>query len=157
MPNLHSFAIRELNSENMIHFSDFKGKKVLLVNVASKCGFTPQYEQLQMLYEQFAEKLVVVGFPCNQFLWQEPANEANIEQFCSQKYGVTFPMTEKIYVKGNKQHPIYAFLSKKEQNLMGDFKVNWNFNKFLIDEKGILISYFNSKVNPLDEQVVSKI
>ena len=150
---IHEFHIQALDSEEIIDFSLFAGKKILIVNVASKCGFTYQYEDLEKLYQKYQDKLVIVGFPCNQFLMQEPASEEKIAQFCSINYGVTFPLTTKIHVKGKKQHPIYQWLTKKELNGVGDYSVSWNFNKFLMDEEGKLIGHFSSKVEPLDEQI----
>ena len=157
MQNIHQFTIRKLNSTEQINLSDYEGKKILIVNVASKCGYTYQYKELQELYEKHSGKLEVIGFPCNQFLWQEPGNEEKIANFCSTTYGVTFPITEKISVKGKKQHPIYTFLTRKEKNGLGDFKVQWNFNKFLLDEEGNLMEYFGSKVSPLSKEIENRI
>jgi glutathione peroxidase len=154
---LYDFELKALNSEQIIKFESFKGKKVLLVNVASKCGFTKQYENLQKLHEQYGDKLVVVGLPCNQFMGQEPGTEAEIVTFCSTTYGVSFPMTEKIEVKGENQHALYQWLTSKEKNGVGDFKVSWNFNKFLIDENGNLIEHFDSRIDPLSEEITGKI
>ncbi|WP_221409092.1 glutathione peroxidase [Reichenbachiella versicolor] len=153
--NFHSFSIEALNSDQKINFNDFKGKKILVVNVASKCGYTKQYSDLQKLYEQYGDKLIVVGFPCDQFAGQELDSENLIQDFCKKNYGVTFPMTQIIEVKGEGQHPIYSFLTSKTQNGIGDYQVKWNFNKFLIDENGDLIKYFPSGVKPLDEEIVS--
>lgn len=151
--SFYDLKVRQLNSEDSIDFSSFKGKKVLLVNVASKCGFTYQYEGLEKLYEANKENLVIVGLPCNQFLFQEPAGEDSIASFCSKVYNVSFPLSEKIYVKGKKQHPIYQWLTKKSLNKLGDFSVSWNFNKFLVDEEGNLIAHFDSKVKPQSEEI----
>ena len=151
---IHQFKIQALDSEEIIDFKAFKGKKVLIVNVASKCGYTSQYADLEKLYQTYKDKLVVVGLPCNQFMGQEPGSEKEIAQFCSSSYGVTFPMTTKIEVKGKDQHEIYQWLTQKELNEKGDFKVKWNFNKFLIDETGHLLEYFPSKVKPLDDAIV---
>ena len=155
--SIHEFEIRKLNSEEVLKFSEFKGKKILIVNVASKCGFTPQYEGLEKLYELYSDKLVVVGFPCNQFLYQEPGSELEIQTFCTSTYNVKFPMTEKINVKGSDQHPIYKFLTSKELNGLGDFSVSWNFNKFLLDEEGKLVAYYGSKTKPLDQELLNAI
>lgn len=155
--SLHDFEIQMLDAKESLKFSEFKGKKVLIVNVASKCGYTKQYADLQALQEKYADKLVVVGFPCNQFGRQEPGTEGEIAQFCSKNYGVTFPMTTKIDVKGKEQHDIYQFLTSKEQNGLDDYKVSWNFNKFLVDENGKLIQYFPSGTAPLDEKLTSKL
>lgn len=151
----HDFSIQQLNSKETIDFSQYAGKKILVVNVASKCGYTPQYEDLQMLYNAYKDRLVIIGFPCNQFGSQEPGSEATIEEFCSATYGVDFPMTTKVDVKGKDQHPIYAWLTQKSQNGLDDFNVRWNFNKFLIDETGKLIAYFPSSVNPYDEEILA--
>jgi len=151
--SIHDFKIEGLNGSEQIDFNSFKGKKILVVNVASRCGFTPQYKGLQELYETYKEDLVVVGFPCNQFLMQESGSEEKIAQFCSINYGVTFPITSKIKVKGKQQHEIYKWLTSKEANGKGDFKISWNFNKFLLDEEGQIIEYYGSKVDPLDELI----
>ena len=137
----------------LIQMKDFKGKFVLCVNVASKCGYTPQYEPLQQLYDQFQDKLVIIGFPCNQFMGQEPKSEAEIVEFCQRNYGVTFPMTEKIKVKGKEQHPVYAWLTQASLNDVQDAKVGWNFNKFLISPEGKWLAHFPSKVDPLSEEI----
>lgn len=139
---------------NPIQMHDFEGKFVLCVNVASKCGFTPQYEPLQALYEQYQDKLVIIGFPCNQFLMQEPGDAEQIAAFCEQNYGVSFPMTEKIKVKGKTQHPVYAWLTNKAQNGVADAKVSWNFNKFLISPEGKWLAHFPSKVDPFSDEIV---
>ncbi len=151
--SIHDYSIEALNSSDEIQLSTFKGKKVLIVNVASKCGFTPQYADLQELYETYQDNLVVIGFPCNQFLGQEPGSEALIQEFCSSNYGVTFPMTSKVNVKGKNQHPIYQWLTKKEMNGKDNYKVSWNFNKFLIDENGQLIAHFGSSVKPMSREI----
>lgn len=155
--SFHDFKIQKLDSDEILDFSTFKGKKVLIVNVASKCGFTYQYEDLEKLQNQYAEKLIVVGLPCNQFLGQEPGSEEQIASFCSTTYGVSFPMTTKIDVKGKNQHPLYQWLTQKSLNGVDDFKVGWNFNKFLVDENGQLKAYFPSKVKPLDSEITSLI
>ncbi|NNE26557.1 MAG: glutathione peroxidase [Saprospiraceae bacterium] len=151
--SIHDFKIQALNSEEMIDFSEFKGKKILVVNVASKCGFTKQYKDLEKLYSMYNDKLVIVGFPCNQFLGQEPGSEEKIAEFCSSTYGVSFPMTTKIKVKGNDQHPIYNFLTSKDQNGLDDYTVSWNFNKFMLDEEGKLLEYYPSKTLPLSSKI----
>lgn len=153
--SIYEFKIKALNSDQQIEFSEFKGKKILLVNVASKCGFTKQYEGLQELYTKYQDQLVIIGLPCNQFLMQEPGSEEKIAQFCSLNYGVVFPITTKIKVKGSDQHPIYAWLTSKKYNGLEDYKVSWNFNKFLVSETGELLEYFPSKVTPMDESITS--
>lgn len=152
--SFYDFNIKALNSEDVIEFSEFKGKKILLVNVASKCGFTPQYEGLEKLYQEYKEDLVIIGFPCNQFMFQESGSEEKIAAFCQRNYGVTFPMTEKIKVKGKSQHPIYNWLTTKELNGVDNYKVSWNFNKFLLDEEGNLLEHFSAKVKPYDERIL---
>jgi len=151
---IHDFKIQALNSDEMIDFKAFKGKKILIVNVASRCGYTPQYADLEKLYKTYEDRLVVVGFPCNQFLWQEPGSEEDIAEFCSTSYGVTFPMTTKIDVKGKDQHEIYQWLTQKELNGKADYSVKWNFNKFLLDEDGQILEHFASSVKPLDEAIL---
>ncbi len=120
----------------MIDFSAYKGKKILVVNVASECGYTSQYAQLQELYETFQDKLVIIGCPCNDFGGQEPGSADEIKDFCSLRFGVTFPLTEKLNIKSNPVHPIYEWLCSKEQNGTSDAEVSWNFCKFLLDENG---------------------
>ncbi len=149
----HDFKIQALDSDEMIDLSSFKGKKVLVVNVASKCGYTGQYEDLQKLYASYND-LVVLGFPCDQFAGQELDMESDIRQFCSSNYGVTFPMTTMVEVKGDNQHPIYQWLTQKKKNGKGDYSIGWNFNKFLIDEDGNLLEYFGSNTKPMDEEIL---
>jgi glutathione peroxidase len=156
-PSFYDLEIQQLNSDQVIQFSDFKGKKVLLVNVASKCGFTYQYEGLQELHDQYKDQLVVIGFPSNQFLFQEPGSDARIDSFCKVTYQVQFLMSTKIKVKGESVHPIYQWLCQKELNGVSDHKVSWNFNKFLVDEQGQLLAYFPSKVKPKDPQIIALI
>ena len=155
--SIHQFTIRALDSDETINFKSFEGKKILVVNVASKCGFTYQYEGLEELNQTYKDDLVVIGVPCNQFLFQEPGSEEKIANFCSLNYGVTFPMTEKVKVKGRNAHEIYKWLSEKELNGHSDNKVSWNFNKFLLDENGQLLAHFPSKVKPMDEEITSMI
>lgn len=153
--NFYDLSIRSLDGKSTINFSDFKGKKVLCVNVASECGYTYQYEGLEELHKKYGEKLVVIGFPCNQFGGQEPGAPEEIETFCKKNYGVSFLMTEKIDVKGENQHAIYQWLTQKSQNRVGDYAIKWNFNKFMIDEQGKLIAWFESGVKPMDEEITS--
>jgi len=148
-------CISKLNSKEQLCLSDFKGKKILLVNVASECGFTKQYTDLEKLYTTYGDKLVIIGFPCNQFGGQEPGTEGEIAKFCSSKFAVTFPLTTKIDVKGSKQHPIYKWLTSKQLNGVDDYNVNWNFNKFMLDENGQLIGYFSSRINPMDSEITN--
>ena len=151
---IHDYKIQALDSDEVINLADYKGKKILVVNVASKCGYTKQYTDLQELSMLYEDKLVVLGFPCDQFLGQELDTEAEIKTFCTNEFQVTFPMTTMIEVKGDDQHPIYQWLTQKSMNGKGDYKVGWNFNKFLIDENGELIEYFPSKVKPMDEEIM---
>lgn len=150
--SFYELTVQSIEGET-IKMSDYAGKYVLCVNVASKCGFTPQYKPLQELYETYQDKLVIIGFPCNQFLGQEPGTEEEIAQFCEVRYGVTFPLTEKIKVKGSDQHPVYSWLTNKELNGVADAKVGWNFHKFLISPEGKWLAAFPSKVDPLSEEI----
>jgi len=140
-----------------IDFAQFKGKKMLLVNTASECGFTPQYAPLQKLYEQYHDKLVVIGFPANNFDAQEPGTESEILNFCERNYGVTFPLSKKIDVTGPNKHPVFQWLTTKELNGWNDRDSNWNFCKYLVDETGHLVNFFSHKMDPFDEKIVSKI
>ena len=139
--SLYNIKIKSLQG-NPINFSDFKNKYILFVNVASKCGFTPQYEDLEKLYKEHKEQIIVIGVPCNQFGKQEPGNASEIEEFCEINYGVSFLMTEKIDVKGEYQHPLYAWLTSKSLNGNKSSSVKWNFQKYLVDKNGELIDYF---------------
>lgn len=150
--NLSNIKINTLQGE-VLNFSNFKGKKILFVNVASKCGFTPQYKGLQELYDKNKDKLVIIGVPCNQFGSQESGTSSEIQEFCKINYGVTFPITEKIEVKGEKQHPLYQFLTKKENNGKKNSSVKWNFQKYLVDENGILIDYWYSMTKPQSKKI----
>lgn len=151
---IHEFKIKSIEGKT-IDFKAFKGKKILIVNTASACGYTPQYEGLQKLYTDYKDKLVVVGFPCNQFGEQEAGSEDEIKEFCKARYGVTFPLTTKVDVKGENATPIYKWLCSKQQNSVLDAEIKWNFNKFLLDEKGVLLAYFPSKVKPDSEEILS--
>ena len=142
---------------NEVKMDQFRGKKVLLVNVASKCGYTPQYAELQELNEKYSDKLVLIGFPCNQFLSQEPGNEEEIKSFCQKNYGVTFLMASKIDVKGGNQHPVYQWLTQKEKNGVEDTKVGWNFQKYLVDEEGHYVHEFDTKVKPMSKEITDLI
>jgi glutathione peroxidase len=141
---------------NSFDFSSLKGKKIMLVNTASECGYTPQYKDLQALYDQYKDKnFIIIGFPCNDFGGQEPGSLTEIKSFCTKNYGVTFPMMEKISVKGEKCSEIYKWLTNKSENGIEDSKVNWNFNKYLINEKGEYVKHLGSSVNPLDKEITS--
>ncbi len=134
--------------------SSFKGKKIMIVNVASECGYTPQYEQLEELYKSHQEKLVVIGCPSNDFGGQEPGSNEEIVSFCKKNYGVTFPLTDKVGIKSN-THDLYDWLTHKANNGVSDNEVKWNFTKFLIDENGNLVKCLPSGVTPLDDQIVT--
>ena len=151
--SVYDISINTLNGKS-INLSDFKGKYILFVNVASKCGFTSQYKELQKLHENFKNKLQIIGLPCNQFGNQEPGNAKDILTFCEVNYGVKFLITEKIDVKGKNQHPLYTWLSKKVNNGITDSSVKWNFQKYLISPDGNLIDYFLSATSPLNKKIV---
>lgn len=136
-----------------IDLSEFKGKHILFVNVASKCGFTSQYKDLQKLYDTNKETLVVIGIPCNQFGHQEPGNAFEIQEFCQVNYGVDFLITEKINVKGSKQHPLYKWLTQQKLNGFKDSNVKWNFQKYLINPEGNLVDYFYSTTKPISKKI----
>ena len=141
-----------------VALSQYKGKVLLVVNVASKCGLTPQYAALEKLYDQYKDKgLVVLGFPANEFRGQEPGTNEQIKQFCTEKYDVSFPMFSKIVVKGDDIHPLYRFLTSKETNPEFGGEIAWNFNKFLVDRNGKVVGRFEPKVKPDDAAVVEKI
>ena len=137
-----------------IDFSSFKGKKILFVNVASKCGFTKQYKELQKLSDTYKDTLVVVGVPCNQFGKQEPGDAAEIQNFCQVNYGVTFLVTEKVDVKGANQHPLYTFLTCEILNGKRDSSVKWNFQKYIVSDKGTLIDHYYSITSPLSKKII---
>ncbi len=151
---IYEFKLKTLDGKE-ISLKQYKGKKLLLVNVASECGYTPQYKNLQALSEKYKDKLVVIGFPANNFGGQEPGSAEQIKTFCTKNYGVTFPMMEKISVKGADMHPLYKWLSTKSENGVTDEAPNWNFCKYLIDENGNIVKFFPSRVDPLDAQLTS--
>lgn len=154
--SIYDFKVQGLTG-GTIDFSKFKGKKILIVNTASECGYTPQYEDLQKLYDKYKGNLVIVGFPANNFGGQEPGSNAEIASFCKKNYGVTFPMAAKISVKGNDMAPIYQWLTKKEHNGYDNSSVKWNFNKYLINEKGELIGIYGSRTKPMDNELIAAI
>ncbi len=154
--SIYDFKVESLDGST-IDFAQFKGKKILIVNTASKCGFTKQYEELQALSEKYKGRLVIVGFPANNFGGQEPGSSAEIIEFCKKNYGVTFPMAAKISVKGDDAAPIYKWLCNKSENGVLDAEIKWNFNKFLLDEKGKIIAKFDSKVTPMSEELTNKL
>lgn len=137
-----------------IDLKQYKGKKVLIVNTASQCGYTPQYKELQSLYEKYGDKLVILGFPANNFGSQEPGSNEEIEKFCKENHDVTFPVFEKISVLGDDMHPVYKWLTSKDLNGWNDQQPKWNFNKYLIDEGGNLLKYYSSAVKPMDKEIV---
>jgi glutathione peroxidase len=154
--SIHDFKVEALDGST-IDFATFKGKKILIVNTASKCGYTPQYEGLEALYKKYQDKLVIVGFPANNFGGQEPGTNGEIKEFCKKNYGVSFPMAAKVSVKGDDVAPIYKWLCSKTLNGVLDAEIGWNFGKFLLDEKGQLINYFPSKVTPMSDDITKKL
>jgi glutathione peroxidase len=151
--SIYDFKMKDINGEE-VDFSQFKGKKLLLVNVASKCGYTPQYEDLQKLHEMHGDKVLIIGFPANNFGGQEPGSNDEIKQFCSENYGVTFTMMDKVSVKGADKDPLYRWLSDKDLNGWNDKEPSWNFCKYFINEKGELVKFFPSSVKPTDEEIL---
>jgi len=148
---IYDFTMKSLDGRD-IDFSQYKGKYMLIVNTASKCGYTPQYTDLEKLHDQFGDKVAVLGFPANNFLWQEPGSNEEIASFCQKNYGVSFQMFEKVSVKGKDQHPLYQWLEAKSGE-----KPSWNFCKYLIDKNGNVAGFYPSKVNPLDNAIIDKI
>lgn len=149
---IYDFKVESLDGKE-INFADFKGKKILIVNTASECGFTPQYADLEKVYEQYKDKLVVVGFPANNFGGQEPGTNTEIGAFCQKNYGVTFPMAAKVSVKGDDTAPIFKYLTEQELNGVKNTSILWNFTKFLVDENGKLIDSFVSTTKPTDQAI----
>ena len=152
--SIHGFTVKSIDGKD-IKMSSFKGKKILIVNTASKCGYTPQYESLEKVYEQYKDKLVIIGFPCNQFGGQEPGSNEEIVDFCKKNYGVTFPLADKVDVKGENTAAIYQWLTQKSKNGVVDATISWNFNKFLLDENGKMIAYYPSNVKPDSDAILS--
>lgn len=151
---IYQYKVKDLYGEEF-DFSALKGKKIIVVNTASKCGLTPQYKELEALYKEYnSEGLVIIGFPANNFAGQEPGTNAEIAEFCEQNYGVTFPMMDKISVKGDDIAPIYKFLTEKNKNGLQDSEVEWNFQKYLIDEKGNLAKVIGPRTLPTDPEVI---
>lgn len=150
--SLHDFNAKTLDGDEF-NFANLKGKKVLIVNTASECGYTPQYKDLEALYEKYkANNFTIIGFPCNDFGGQEPGSSSDIKTFCTKNYGVTFQLMEKISIATS---PIYQWLTSKKENGVLDAKVNWNFNKFLIDENGHVVKYLPSSVKPMDKEITN--
>lgn len=152
--NFYDYSLELIDGEK-ITLDKYKGKKVIIVNVASKCGYTYQYGGLQNLYEEYSDKIEIIGIPTNDFMWQEPGKNKDIQTFCSVNYGVTFPIIKKTVVKKNiNQHPIYSWLSSKQLNGWNDSEPGWNFYKYLVNEKGELIDILSSKVKPQDKKII---
>jgi glutathione peroxidase len=154
LPTIHTIQVESLQG-GTINLADFKGKKILIVNTASECGYTPQYKALQSLYAAHKDKLVVLGVPSNDFGGQEPGTNAEIGSFCEKNYGVTFPLASKSIVTGDQMCPLYQWLTQKTKNGVLDATIGWNFNKFLLDENGHLIKKFESKVAPEDPEILN--
>lgn len=153
--SLYDFKVKDIDGKEF-DLSSLKGKKVLVVNTASKCGYTPQYEQLESIYRTYGnDKFTVIAFPANNFGNQEPGTDAEVEEFCKKNYGVSFPIMSKISVKGDDIHPLYRWLTSKKENGVMDSDVKWNFQKYLIDENGKLVDVLGSKVKPDDDKIVS--
>jgi glutathione peroxidase len=157
MKSVYDFTVKDIDGKDA-SLGQYRGKVVMIVNVASKCGFTPQYAGLQRIYDQYKDKgLVVLGFPANDFLWQEPGTDAEIKSFCAMKYSVTFPMFAKISVKGGDMHPLYKFLTEEASNPGFGGKITWNFNKFLLDRTGKTVARFATRTAPEDKEVTAAI
>ncbi len=154
MKTLHDFKVEDIYGDEF-DLASLAGKKVMVVNTASKCGLTPQYEDLEKLYQDYSDKgFVIIGFPANNFMNQEPGTNEDIITFCQENYGVSFPMMSKISVKGDDMHPLYQWLTQKSQNGKFDAEVTWNFQKFLIDEQGHLVDVLSPREKPYSEKVV---
>ena len=149
---IYDFKVKGLDGKQL-DLAAYKGKKLLIVNTASECGYTPQYADLQALYEKYKDKLVVIGFPANNFGKQEPGSNSDIQSFCKKNYGVTFPMAEKVSVKGDDIHPLFRYLTDEAEKMGVKDPIKWNFTKFLVDEKGKLVAVYPSKVKPMSEEI----
>jgi glutathione peroxidase len=154
--SIYDFKVPGLDG-GTIDFSKYKGKKILIVNTASKCGNTPQYAELEELYKKYSNDLVIVGFPANNFGAQEPGSNSEISSFCKKNYGVTFPMAEKVSVKGDDIHPLFKYLVTEAEKMGEKDPIKWNFTKFLIDEDGKFVKVFHNKVMPMSNEIVSAI
>jgi glutathione peroxidase len=153
--SIHEFKVENINGDEF-DFSSLKGKKIMVVNTASKCGLTPQYEQLEALYQKFKDQnFVIIGFPSNDFMGQEPGSNEEIMAFCKKNYGVTFPLMTKVKVKGKDKCDIYSFLTSKTKNGLEDNKVQWNFQKYLLDEEGYLVKVISPRMTPDDPQIAA--
>lgn len=152
--SIHQFKVKDINGKSF-EFSSLKGKKIMIVNTASKCGLTPQYEKLEALYQKYKNNnFIIIGFPANNFMGQEPGSDQEISTFCQKNYGVSFPMMSKISVKGKGMHPVYQFLTKKSKNGLEDNEVQWNFQKYLIDEEGHLVKVISPRTQPDDASII---
>ena len=153
---IYDFKVTSLDGK-VIDFSSFKGKKILIVNTASECGFTPQYAELQELHKKYGNKVAVIGFPANNFGGQEPGSNTEIATFCQKNYGVTFTMAEKVSVKGSDIHPLFKYLTDEAARIGVTDPIKWNFTKFLIDEKGKLVGVYESKISPMSEDITKNL
>ena len=153
MTSIHQFKVAGIDGER-IDFARFEGKKIMVVNVASACGYTSQYQQLQELYEAFQHKLIIVGFPSNDFGGQEPGDEHEIQAFCTTTFGVKFPLAAKVNIKGDTVHPIYQWLTREALNGRLDSTVEWNFQKYLLNEQGHIVATLAPSIEPLNEQII---
>ncbi|HOX36374.1 MAG TPA: glutathione peroxidase [Candidatus Brocadiia bacterium] len=157
MGSIYDISIQDIDG-NEVSLSQYRGQVMMIVNVASKCGFTGQYADLEALYEKYkGQGFVILGFPSNDFLWQEPGSNAEIKQFCMINYGVTFPMFAKISVKGRDKHPLYDYLTDDKTNPRHAGKITWNFNKFLVGRNGTIVARFDSRTKPLNAEVIKEI
>jgi glutathione peroxidase len=153
--SIHQFTVTDIDGKSF-DFKSLKGKKIMVVNTASKCGLTPQYEKLEALYQKYKNSnFVIVGFPANDFMGQEPGTNEEIATFCKKNYGVSFSMMEKISVKGSDIHPVYQFLTEKSKNGLEDNSVQWNFQKYLIDENGYLVKVVSPRTSPDDQEITN--
>lgn len=153
--NIHGFTVKDIDG-NDYDLSQLKGKKVMIVNTASKCGLTPQYEDLEKIYKEYKDQnFIIIGFPANNFMNQEPGTNEEIATFCSTEYGVTFPMMEKISVKGDDMHPLYKWLTSKELNGVKNSKVKWNFQKYLVNEDGTLAKVIPPQQKPDSDEIIA--
>jgi len=151
--SIYEFKVPALDGAGTIDLAKYKGKKIMIVNTASKCGNTPQYAELEQLYEKYKDKLVIIGFPANNFGAQEPGTNSEIKEFCTKNYGVTFPMAEKVSVKGDDIHPLFKYLVDEAAKKGFQDPIKWNFTKFLLDENGNLITVINNRVKPMSDDV----
>ncbi|MFL2612324.1 MAG: glutathione peroxidase [Flavobacteriaceae bacterium] len=152
--SLYDFTVKDIYGEDF-DFSDLKGKKIMIVNTASKCGLTPQYKGLENLYSKYKnDNFIIIGFPANNFLWQEPGSNEKIATFCEENYGVTFPMMSKISVRGSSMHPVYKFLTDKTRNGVISSSVSWNFQKYLINEDGTIHKVISPRTKPEDQKII---